>query len=81
MSGVGLRMRKELHGKACIGFEQHPTDKKAERYDTHVQPRYRQFLGVAPTDYAIRRGNGQFLYRRCAACGEIGVFILPTGIR
>ena len=78
MSVVGLRMWRELRGEACIGFEQHPADKKqiatTRTFDRDIDDfeelhrRIAQYVAAA----------AEKLRRQHSLCGEIGVFILTN---
>ena len=78
MSVVGLRMWRELRGEACIGFEQHPADKKqiatTRTFDRDIDDfeelhrRIAQYVAVA----------AEKLRRQHSVCGEIYVFILTN---
>lgn len=78
MSVVGLRMWKELRGEACIGFEQHPADKKqiatTRTFDRDIDDfeelhrRIAQYVAAA----------AEKLRRQHSLCGEIHVFILTN---
>ncbi len=78
MSVVGLRMWKELRGEPCIGFEQHPADKKriatTRTFDRDIgdyeelHSRIAQY--VAATAEKLRRQR--------SVSGEICVFILTN---
>lgn len=78
MHVVGLRMWKELHGEPCIGFEEHPVDKKqiatTRTFDRDIDDfeelhrRIAQYVAAA----------AEKLRRQRSVCGEIGVFILTN---
>ena len=73
---VGLRLRNELRGEACIGFEQHPTDKKriatTRTFDRDIddfEELHRRIAGFAGRAAAKLRAQG-------SVCGEIALFLL-----
>lgn len=78
MSIVGLRMWKELRGDTCIGFEQHPADKKqiatTRTFDRDIDDfeelhrRIAQYVAAA----------AEKLRRQHSLCGEIYVFTLTN---
>ncbi len=76
MNVVGLRIRNELRGEACIEFEQHPSDKKQiattrtlDRATGDYEELHRRIAGFTASAAAKLRAQG-------SVCGEIGVFLL-----
>ncbi len=78
MSVVGLRMWRELRGEACIGFEQHPADKKqiatTRTFDRDIDDFEELHRRIAQYVEAA----AEKLRRQHSLCGEIGVFILTN---
>lgn len=78
MSVVGLRMWKELRGEACIGFEEHPTEKKqiaTTRTFAHDIDNFHE-LHESVAQYAA--SCAEKLRKQNGLCGEISVFILTN---
>lgn len=78
MGVVGLRMWKELHGEACIGFEQMPADKKqiaTTRTFAHDTGDYEE-LHRCIAQYAA--SCAEKLRSQQGLCGEVVVFILTN---
>ncbi len=81
MSVVGLRMWQELRGEPCIGFEQHPADKKQIATT-------RTFDRDTDDFEELHRRVAQYV-AACAAklraqhslCGEVRVFLLTNRFR
>jgi len=78
MSVVGLRLWKELRGEPCIGFEQHPADKKqiatTRTFDRDTDDFDQLHRRVA--QYAA--ACAEKLRAQNSVCGELTVFILTN---
>ncbi len=81
MSVVGLRMWKELRGEPCIGFEQHPADKKQiattrtfDRDTDDFEELHRRIAQYVAASAAKLR-------RQRSVCGEVRVFLLTNRFR
>lgn len=78
MSVVGLRMWKELRGEVCIGFEEHPADKKqiaTTRTFAHDLSTFEE-LHQNIAQYAA--SCAEKLRKQNSVCGEIVIFILTN---
>ena len=78
MSVVGLRIWKELRGEACIGFEQHPVDKKriaTTRTFEHDSDDFEQIRRCV-AQYAA--ACAEKLRAQRSVCGEMTVFLLTN---
>ncbi len=81
MSVVGLRMWKELRGEPCIGFEQHPADKRQiattrtfDRGTDDFEELHRRIAQYVAASAAKLR-------RQRSICGEVRVFLLTNRFR
>lgn len=78
MHVVGLRMWKELHGEPCIGFEEHPADKKqiaiTRTFDRDIDDFEELYRRIAQYVAAA----AEKLRRQRSVCGEISIFILTN---
>ncbi|WP_418983451.1 Y-family DNA polymerase [Alistipes sp.] len=78
MSVVGLRMWKELRGEPCIGFEQHPVDRKriaTTRTFEHDTDDFEQIRRCV-AQYAA--ACAEKLRAQHSVCGEMTVFLLTN---
>ncbi len=81
MSVVGLRMWKELRGEPCIGFEQHPADKRQiattrtfDRGTDDFEELHRRIAQYVAASAAKLR-------RQRSVCGEVRLFLLTNRFR
>ncbi len=81
MSVVGLRMWKELRGVPCIGFEQHPADKRQiattrtfDRGTDDFEELHRRIAQYVAASAAKLR-------RQRSVCGEVRLFLLTNRFR
>ncbi len=81
MSVVGLRMWKELRGEPCIGFEQHPADKRQiattrtfDRGTDDFEELHRRIAQYVTASAAKLR-------RQRSVCGEVRLFLLTNRFR
>lgn len=78
MSVVGLRMWRELRGEACIGFEQHPVDKKQIATTRTFDRDTADFESIRRCVAQYAAACAEKLRAQRSVCGEMTVFILTN---
>lgn len=78
MSVVGLRMWRELRGEACIGFEQHPVDKKQIATTRTFDRDTADFESIRRCVAQYAASCAEKLRAQHSVCGSLTVFVLTN---